>query len=139
MTDLVLHHLARSYTLTPDRAESSYGTPVLVDESAQSYGPNDLVTIRGPDDRVVGVGIAAALVRTAAMRDLSVGVGHPLVERFIAPGARPVDQMIDLAPGALERAPLGRGFFCHPGVRRCPGLYISHSLDTVRAAPSYHF
>jgi hypothetical protein len=109
MTDLVLHHLARSYTLTTDRAVSSYGTPVLVDESAQSYGPKDLVTIRGPDDRVVGVGIAAALVRTAAMRDLSVGVGHPLVQRFIAPGPRPVDDRPP-RPAPLREPRCGRAF-----------------------------
>ena len=75
MTDLVLHHLGRRYALTTDRAESSYGMPVLVDENGQASGPLDVVD---------GI-FAADLVRAAAARDLSIGVGHPLVQRFLAP------------------------------------------------------
>ena len=83
MTDLVLHHLGHRYTLTTDRAESSYGIPVLIDEDDQVYGPGDIISICDVDDSLAGVDIAAALVRTAAARDLSVGVGHPMVQRFI--------------------------------------------------------
>jgi hypothetical protein len=75
MTELVLHHFGRRYTLTTDRAESSYGMPVLVDESGQAYGPGDIVA-----------GLPAAdLAWFAAARDPSISIGHPLVQRFIAP------------------------------------------------------
>jgi hypothetical protein len=50
MTDLVLHHLGRRYALTIERAKSSYGIPVLVDESGKAYGPGDIVSIRDVDD-----------------------------------------------------------------------------------------
>jgi hypothetical protein len=49
--------------------------PVLVYENGQASGPLDVVD---------GI-FAADLVRVAAARDRSAGVGHPFVQRFLAP------------------------------------------------------
>jgi hypothetical protein len=87
MTDLVLQHpLDCRYALTTERAESSYGVPVLVDKDCQTYGPGDIISIRTLTIVSPALWIAAELVRVAANRDLSVGVGHPLVKRFIVAG-----------------------------------------------------